>query len=179
MADLKISQLSAASALSGAEALPVVQSGSTKKTTIDKILSPAAGKGIDFSANTGAAGVTSELLDWYEEGSFIATLTGSTGSPITPVTTTGYYTRIGRQVTVQFDFQGVSTLGATGGLQVTGVPYSAMSARIYAGAAVGNQAYSALQLIGSTIDVLTLATGANIPAGGVGIYLFCTITYMV
>jgi hypothetical protein len=27
-----------------------------------------AGKGIDFSANTGAPGMTSELLDDYEEG---------------------------------------------------------------------------------------------------------------
>jgi hypothetical protein len=136
-----------------------------------------SGKGIDFSATPGTG--TSELLADYEEGTWTATLTGSTGAPTVPVTVTGYYTKVGRQVIVQFDFQGVSTVGATGGLQVTGLPYAAMASRIYAGSAVGNQAFSALQLIGSTIDVVTLATGANIAAGGAGIFLFCTISYMV
>jgi len=54
-----------------------------------------AGKGIDFSADPSAAGMTSELLDDYEEGTFTVVwqnLTGTTSS------TTGYYTKIGRQV---------------------------------------------------------------------------------
>lgn len=94
MADLKISQLSAATALAGTEVVPVVQSGSTKKATIDQILTPAAGKGVDFSANAGAAGATSELLDWYEEGTWTPV-----GNGITLSSSSGFYTRIGRLVT--------------------------------------------------------------------------------
>jgi hypothetical protein len=58
-----------------------------------------AGKGIDFSANTPAAGMTSELLNWYEEGTYTPTVTAGTGT-ITSLTATAWYTRIGREVTV-------------------------------------------------------------------------------
>lgn len=54
-----------------------------------------AGKGIDFSANTHAAGMTSELLNWYEEGTF--TFTDASGAGLT-ITSNGFYTRIGRLV---------------------------------------------------------------------------------
>jgi len=54
-----------------------------------------AGKGIDFSADPSAAGMTSELLDDYEEGTFTVVWQNLTG---TPSSTTGYYTKIGRQV---------------------------------------------------------------------------------
>jgi hypothetical protein len=104
MADAKISQLTSATALAGTEVVPVVQGGITKKATIDQILSPAAGKGIDFSANTGAAGMTSELLNWYEEGVWTPTWSGGSVT-----VNQSRYTRIGRQVTWIFDL----TFGAS------------------------------------------------------------------
>lgn len=58
-----------------------------------------AGKGIDFSANTNAAGMTSEVLNWYEEGDW----TPNQGVGLTVVGTfssSGKYTRVGRLVTV-------------------------------------------------------------------------------
>jgi hypothetical protein len=58
-----------------------------------------AGNGVDFSANTHAAGMTSELLDWYEEG----TWTPSAGANLTVsgvFSSSGTYTRVGRQVTI-------------------------------------------------------------------------------
>lgn len=62
-----------------------------------------AGKGIDFSANTHAAGMTSELLNDYEEGTFIPTLSGATTTTYT--TQTGRYTKIGRQVFFQCEIE--------------------------------------------------------------------------
>lgn len=55
-----------------------------------------AGKGIDFSSNTHAAGMTSELLTWYEEGTW--TPTDESGAGLTFSNSYGSYTRIGRMV---------------------------------------------------------------------------------
>lgn len=125
MADLKISQLTSATALVGTEVVPVVQSGTTKKATINQILKPAAGNGIDYSANTPAAGMTSQLLDDYEEGTFTATLTGFSTPPTTPITTVARYTKIGRQVYCQIAFKSVNTTGALGAILVQGLPFTA------------------------------------------------------
>jgi hypothetical protein len=71
-----------------------------------------AGKGIDFSADPGTAGMTSELLDDYEEGySAAVTVTPTTSGSVTldPGFNTLAYTKVGRKVTV------------TGGLLVSSV----------------------------------------------------------
>lgn len=131
MADSKISALPAASALAGTEVAPFVQSGTTKKATVDQILTPAAGKGVDFSRNTPSAGSTSQLLDWYEEGTWTPTLTTS-GTDFTSVSyfpgaVTGRYTRIGNLVQVQGSMRTVSiTVGsASGNLRIGGLPFTA------------------------------------------------------
>jgi hypothetical protein len=54
-----------------------------------------AGKGIDFSINPNPAGMTSELLNDYEEG----TWTPASGVG-TATSVSGTYTKVGRQVTV-------------------------------------------------------------------------------
>lgn len=87
-----------------------------------------AGKGIDFAANTHAAGMTSELLNWYEEGAWTPVLTfGTPGDlAVTYSTQVGRYTRIGRQVTV---IACVATSAfthttASGNLNITGLPFT-------------------------------------------------------
>ena len=72
-----------------------VGSFTTKFDTSGNIVPLTAAKGINFTANTPASGMTSQLLNWYEEGSFTTTWTNLTG---TPSNTTLYYTRIGRLV---------------------------------------------------------------------------------
>lgn len=88
----------------------------------------------------------SNTLDGYLESSFTATLTGSTGAPTTPVTTTGMITRIGRQILVNFWFGGVDTTGASGNMLVTGLPANASANgnnnRIVASALTYNVSYS-------------------------------------
>jgi len=71
-------------------------------------LSFPSGKGIDFSANANAAGMTSELLDDYEEGTFTPQIVGWTGTYSIQY---GMYTKVGRMVTIQCEVQ---TNGGTG-----------------------------------------------------------------
>jgi len=84
-----------------------------------------AGKGIDFSAATHAAGMTSELLNDYEEGTWTPTYYGATGSAgsLAYAEQSGKYTKIGRQVTVTGTIV-LSNKGSwTGRVQIGGFPF--------------------------------------------------------
>ena len=59
-----------------------------------------AGKGIDFSADPSAPGMTSELLDDYEEGGW--TIADASGAGLVLTVSNATYTKIGRTVFVQF-----------------------------------------------------------------------------
>ena len=82
-----------------------------------------AAKGIDFSANTGAPGMTSELLNWYEEGTWTPALAFSSGS-VTYLNQVGTYTRIGKQVTLNFWIRINATSTPLGATSVTGLPFA-------------------------------------------------------
>jgi hypothetical protein len=88
-----------------------------------------AGKGINFTANTPAAGMTSQLLNWYEEGDWTPTYSPASGS-FTSVTyntnTYGRYTRIGRMVSIQgIIITDAITVGtAAGNIRIAGLPFS-------------------------------------------------------
>jgi hypothetical protein len=89
-----------------------------------------AGKGIDFSSDPSAPGMTSELLDDYEEGTFTPTYT----STATPPTVTyshqfGKYTKIGNLVYFQVEIGTNSALPGTGILAVGGLPFTAINDR--------------------------------------------------
>lgn len=100
-----------------------------------------AGKGIDFSANTGAAGMTSELLTWYEEGTFTPTIAGATTAGVqTYVVQTGFYTRIGNRV--YFNLRVVLSAkdaATSGSLIINGLPFtSSATASNFSPVAVSN-----------------------------------------
>ena len=98
------------------------------------IIQGTAAKGVDFSANTPAAGKTSTLLNWYEEGTWTPVLTATTGLITTVGTVAGSYTRIGRLVYLSTQF--AITLNGTGAglLQLTGMPFTpASSTKNFAG----------------------------------------------
>jgi hypothetical protein len=67
--------------------------------TGDNLVIGTAGKGIDFSANPSAPGMTSELLNDYEEGTISIGATCDSGT-ITLSTNTLYYTKVGRMIHV-------------------------------------------------------------------------------
>jgi hypothetical protein len=81
----------------GGSLTEVVKISSQGNVTLNtgNLVQGTAAKGVNFTANTPLAGMTSQLLNWYEEGTFTTTWTNLTG---TPTSTTLYYTRIGRLV---------------------------------------------------------------------------------
>ena len=92
----------------------------------DGDLKLASGHGIDFSATSDASGMTSELLDDYEEGSWTPNIR-NTGTTATWTGQTGRYVKIGQQVTVWFNADGGSSPrsgGTSSSLIMTGLPFS-------------------------------------------------------
>jgi hypothetical protein len=202
MADKKISQLTAATTpLAGTEVLPIVQSGTTVQVSVanltsgravataggsftDNITQSTAAKGINFTANTAAAGMTSELFNWYEEGTWTASLSGTGTGPTTPITSTGKYTRMGRQVTVTFDLSG-DTTGVTGVYVVTGLPFAIGAGSNYYAALVttnlGAVPVAAYGAGGNTYFALVEQTTFNyVPlSAGAGRNISGTFTYFV
>ena len=88
-----------------------------------------AGHGIDFSAQTAssASGATtgSEVLDHYEEGDWTPVLSfGGASTGITYTARDGAYTRIGRQVTINFMVELSSKGSSTGQAYITGLPFT-------------------------------------------------------
>jgi len=103
--------------------------------TSGNIVIKTAAKGIDFSANTGAAGETSALLNWYEEGTWTPVLGGSTGtSGQTYASRTGRYTRIGNTVFASFDAELSNEGTLSGNAQIQGLPFTANA--VYAGGSI-------------------------------------------
>jgi hypothetical protein len=92
-----------------------------------------SGKGIDFSAATpdGSGTTGSEVLDDYEEGTFTPTLADASGNTIAG-SQSGYYTKVGRNVTFEINLSVGSHSGTTGAndAQVNGLPF-AVAATIY------------------------------------------------
>jgi hypothetical protein len=84
-----------------------------------------AAKGVNFSANSTAAGKTSTLLNWYEEGTFTPTLAGSSTNPtVTYSIQRGRYTRVGRLVTIECYVAWSAISGGSGNIQIAGFPYT-------------------------------------------------------
>jgi hypothetical protein len=85
-----------------------------------------ASAGIDFSANTSGPGSTSKVLDWYEEGTFDYTVSGSVSGYWTP--RSGYesiaYTKIGRHVTITGQIE-IDASSTPDGDAIFTLPYTA------------------------------------------------------
>lgn len=99
-----------------------------------------AAKGINFSANTGAAGKTSSLLNWYEEGTWTPAFTLQSGS-VTLATALGRYTRIGRQVTLNAYIKVDTPSSPSGFMLMTGLPFPPADIsgnNLYAGSIIVN-----------------------------------------
>jgi hypothetical protein len=87
-----------------------------------------AGKGIDFSADPSAPGMTSELLDDYEEGAYTPVITfGNASAGQSYGLQTGRYTKIGRVVTVQVSLIFTNKGTSTGTARIT-LPFAVADA---------------------------------------------------
>jgi len=102
-----------------------IDDGGDVTVSTGNLIIGAADKGIDFKNSTdneiGAGSVSAEILDDYEEGSWIPTLTGGLSG-----TFTGWYTKIGNTVnlwgalaSIVWDNSGGTTATVIGGLPFT------------------------------------------------------------
>jgi hypothetical protein len=99
----------------------------------------ASGSGITFPA-TQSASSDANTLDDYEEGTFTPTFNFSGSSTgITYAWQIGYYTKVGRVVTIQCYVQFGNKGSASGSLRIDGLPFTAISGS-------GNQAYCAVSI---------------------------------
>jgi hypothetical protein len=118
----------------GTDEIQLVTGGSNRATvesngnfTIeDGNLVVAAGHGIDFNADANATGMTSELLDDYEEGDWTPTYAGSTTTgSYTYTDTIGRYTKIGNLVHISIRVTNITEQSAANGnMQIRGLPFA-------------------------------------------------------
>jgi hypothetical protein len=109
-----------------------------------------AAKGVNFTANTPLAGMTSQLLNWYEEGTFTPVIAGqATAGAGTYTSQVGRYTRIGSAVHFTVYVVWTAHTG-TGGMVLQGMPFTsnATAGQYYQfAAAAGNLAYTATKTL--------------------------------
>ena len=138
------------------------------------LIQGTAAKGINFTANTPAAGMTSQLLNWYEEG----TWTPNQGAGLTVIgafTSSGTYTRIGRCVTISGQVNGATSIAtSSNGAISTNLPFT-VGSKNYIGsmmngtASVGGNCYAAPSTT-ILVSVTALAASSN---------AYFTVTYFV
>jgi hypothetical protein len=114
------------------------------------LIQGTAAKGVNFTANTPAAGMTSELLNWYEEGTW--TPTDASGAGLSLTVTSATYTRVGRQVTAQFDITFPLTVDASTQL-LGGLPF-VPSSLTFGG-------FVSYTTHGAALNLMAFASGAN------------------
>jgi len=132
------------------------------------LIQGTAAKGINFTANTPAAGMTSQLLNWYEEGTWTPVVYGYTTTGTgTYETQQGYYTRIGNQITINMYVNVIAHTG-TGLLIISGLPFAPRAGLFAAGSA----RHSNLTLTAGNVIQILLTGGSTafapeqIPVGG-------------
>ena len=203
MADLKISALPASTTpLAGTEVLPIVQSSTTKQVSVanltagravatgaltvtgdatlstGNLIPSTAAKGINFTANTPAAGMTSQLLNWYEEGTW--TPTDGSGAGLSITNNSARYTRVGRQVSLVASITYPVTANGSNA-QIGGFPFSSGATPIpcnigYATVALALMSY----MNGAGTAASFFTPGANVTNATMsGATVFFTATYFV
>jgi hypothetical protein len=146
--------------------------------------------GIQFNGDTAAA----NALDDYEEGTWTPTLLGSITNPsITYISRSGSYTKVGRQVTCNFEIGTSSNIGGVGNIRISGLPFT-VGIRSYIAVAtynINNTATDPMSIFAeinaSGTEMLLLQTADNdtwanmdwSQATNSVIYVNATITYFV
>jgi hypothetical protein len=149
----------------------------------DNLIIGTAGKGIDFSADGQAAGMTSELLDDYEEGLYTPTFTPSTSGTIGLNTSNTrdkvMYTKVGRVVNLIAGIQFLGSSSPVGTSVTMTLPFAAFNGTgttgssatvfMYNGVAYNGQINNNATTMTWTINASTIADGS---------FLYFSITYV-
>lgn len=129
----------------GTNSTPNITCNTDKTVTTAGDFQPGAdiqlqnGRGISFANMPNESGMTSELLDDYEEGTYTITITGSGGGSwvMRSGYTKGSYTKIGRLVTVTARYETSSKSGESGDLRFN-LPFTCADLTDQAGGSVGS-----------------------------------------
>ena len=100
-----------------------VNNGEVARWGTDGNYVPIAAKGVNFTANTPAAGMTSQLLNAYEEGTWTPNQ-GSGLSVAGAFRSSGTYTRVGRLVTVTGNVGGTTVGCSAAGVICSNLPFN-------------------------------------------------------
>jgi hypothetical protein len=118
--------------------------------------------------------MTSELLNWYEEGTWTPSYTGWTANPTTNNAT---YTRVGRLVTVTYVAnEGVSVAGAS---EIGGLPFTSKSSNGAAVVAKDLSGTSPGVTVFGTIGGSATKIASMTSATFTGLYWAFSVTYVV
>ena len=134
---------------SGAKLDNCTTDGTTNFTIADgNLVVGTAGHGISFSAASNVGGMTSELLDDYEHGTWVPT------SNVGSITTySAHYVKIGSAVTVQAYIEFPSMSGSSG-VNIAGFPFSAGGGDDrYSCAVSSNANFGGFHVLGQLSDV--------------------------
>ena len=141
------------------------------------IVQGTAAKGFDFSANTPAAGKTSTILNWYEEGTWTPTDASGAALALTK-NGTQYYTKVGRFVTVTFNVTYPATASAVAA-KIGSLPFTSVAAN-NTGALLTSSGIATVGLVTGTTTRIDIYTAANVAVTNVQLSaasLFGSFTY--
>ena len=149
----------------GAEGITLATSAPTftvtnSMTLTDGDIAFASGHGLNFGSTSDVSGMSSELLDDYEEGTFTAQIS-SDSTYVGDSAQLGVYTRIGDMCFIQIRFQRTGTLNSGSNARF-GVPFTS-----------ANNAVQATGFRGSVenIDTSVIGVGGTIAANSAILYL--------
>jgi hypothetical protein len=123
------------------------------------LIQGTSAKGINFTANTPAAGKTSQLLNWYEEGTW--TPSDNSGAGLSFTSVTGIYTRVGRLVTCTFGLT-FPTTASVAGVSIGGLPFTSLSS------GTPNPSGGSITYTGAAVTAAGFAVGS----GGTSVALY-------
>lgn len=167
-----------------------VLSGGNVSIANGNLIVGTAGKGIDFSANSGAAGKSSQLLDDYEEGTWTPVVYGTTTEGTATYTTQkGNYVKVGNLVWAAGRVTYTGHTG-TGDMRIKDLPFNATSINtlepvvtIYGSniaMTAGNYMVATQRFSAAYIEILQAPTGGGgetaVPMDAAG-SLFFTVVY--
>lgn len=136
-----------------------------------------AGNGIDFSANANAPGMTSELLDWYEEGTW--TPADASGAGLTLTVNQATYTRIGRMVVAQLYVTYPANIDVTGA--AISLPFTPSSTLFQAAPVLYTNSSVTMAAVNAGNTYMSLYAGLSPASNGslAGNFIIFTINYFV
>jgi len=141
--------------LNGTKVLGSDTSGNVD-VTVGNLVIGTSGKGIDFSATPGTG--TSELFADYEEGTWTPDVYGDGGSAgAVAFTSSGKYTKVGRQVTITGSVAFTNLGSWTGRIGISGVPFTISADTYFGGFGGANTNIGAVTTVSPWIGGISLS----------------------